>query len=252
MRITNLKRTRPGRDASLAPLAAVLCAHGTRDTRGQAVVHELCAQLRRFRPGVRVEDAYVDVQEPKVQSVVNNLVGLGYRVIVIPLLLSEGFHTEVDVAEAVEVSDMAVSTGPLGPDAFLTNVLWRRLKQARAEVSDAVVVAAAGSSRPQASAALHDVAGQLRDLWGGPVSVGFGSAAQPSVGEAVERARDQGARRVVVGSYLLGHGFFHSQLAKSGADLITEPLGAASLVVSRVLAKFDAQVRADRALRRSA
>ncbi|MBK8460081.1 MAG: sirohydrochlorin chelatase [Micropruina sp.] len=250
--MTNLRQSRPGRDASLSPLAVVLCAHGTRDGRGQDVVRELCAQLRRFRPGVRVEDAYVDVQEPKVQSVVNNLVGLGYRVIVIPLLLSEGYHTEVDVAEAVRVSDMAVSTGPLGPDTFLTNVLWRRLKQARADSSDAVVVAAAGSSRPQATEALHKVAGQLRELWGGPVSVGFGSSAKPSVGEAVEQARDEGARRVVVGSYLLGHGFFHSQLGRAGADLVTEPLGAASLVVSRVLAKFDAQVRADRALRRSA
>ncbi len=55
---------------------------------------------------------------------------------------------------------------------------------------DAVVLAAAGSSDPRAADAVEAVARGLRAAWPhGPVIVGYGAGAQPSVPDAVAAAR---------------------------------------------------------------
>ena len=57
---------------------------------------------------------------------------------------------------------------------------------------------------------------------------------------SVAAARGRGARRVVIASYLLAPGLFHTRLAGYGADGVAEPLGAdpaiADLVVARLVA----------------
>ncbi|SDD09519.1 sirohydrochlorin chelatase [Auraticoccus monumenti] len=215
----------------------LLCAHGTDNLEGRAVVDALAARVAAR--GVRVEQTWVDVQYPQVEEVLTGLVGAGERVVVVPALLSAGYHTQVDIAGAVAAHPgRALATAALGPDPRLADLLHRRLVEAGAEPTDAVVLAAAGSSRGEAAEAVREVAALLEQRWGGPVSVGFGAKAEPSVAEAVRAARVGTSGRVVIASYLLAPGFFHDRLVDQGADVVTAPLGVAEELDEIVLARY--------------
>lgn len=213
----------------------IACAHGTRDPAGRRVVGSLVAALRAARPGLAVQAAFVDVQPPRVGQVARDV---GRGAVVVPLLLSGGYHVHVDIAEAVAAQD-AVAARALGPDDRLAAIVLDRLHEAGATADDAVVLAAAGSSDTRAVADVEAVLERVRADWGGPVSVGYGAKAAPSVALAVESARATG-RRVVVASYLLAPGFFHGRLLASAADLVTAPLGADPRLVAVVLDRYDA------------
>lgn len=227
---------RPGSVAA----ALVLCAHGTADPRGRRTVGELGAAIRGLRPDLRVELAFVDVQPPTIDDVVARL-ACDQPVVVVPLLFCGGYHVRVDVARAVAPWPDAVSAGALGPHPALTDLLHRRLLEAGGRPGDHVVLAAAGSSRPEATADAQQVAAELAGLWAGPVTVGFGSAASPSAAHAVAAARAAGASRVIIASYLLGRGFFHTKLTRVGADLVTDPLGADPAVVQVIMERYAEQ-----------
>ena len=218
--------------------ALVLCAHGTRDRRGAATVDSLRGAVARTLPGVDVHLAYVDVQEPRVDRVVAELGARGRPVVVVPVLLSLGHHVQVDVAAAVDAGADATSTGALGPDPALADVLRDRVREAGGCTGDAVVVAAAGSSHATSARDAGVVADLLAAGWEGPVTCGFGAKAAPSVADAVEAAREAGARRVVVASYLVGEGFFFDRLRDAGADLVSAPLGADRRIVDLVRRRY--------------
>lgn len=218
----------------------LLCAHGTDNLDGRAVVDALAARVAAR--GVRVEQTWVDVQHPQVEEVLAGLVAVGERVVVVPALLSAGYHTQVDIAGAVaRYPGRAVATTALGPDARLADLLHRRLVEAGATPSDAVVLAAAGSSRGEAAEAVREVSALLEQRWGGAVLVGFGAKAEPSVADAVRQARARTSGRVVIASYLLAPGYFHDRLVEQGADLVTAPLGVAEELDEIVLARYHSE-----------
>lgn len=203
----------------------VCCAHGTADADGQQVVAAIVESVQAARPHVVVRAAFVDVQQPAVSGVVSQAVEQGARrVVVVPLLLSAGYHVHVDIAEAVAPHTIAVTGRALGPDVRLAQLLLDRLVEAGGREGDAVVLAAAGSSDARASDDVEHVAAHLRRLWAGPVTTGFGSGASPTVPDAVAHARASSAR-VLVASYLLAPGYFWSVLQRSGAEAVTAPLG---------------------------
>jgi sirohydrochlorin ferrochelatase len=235
-----------------APAAAgpvlVACAHGTRSAEGRAVVRGLAADLRAARPGLRVVEAFVDVQEPAVADAVAGVLRAGpapgpagVAAVVVPLLLSTGHHVRHDIGAAVAGVPVRAAA-PMGPDDRLVQVLLERLGEAGAAAGDAVVVAAAGSSDPAAAGAAAVVAAGVRARWHGPVTLGFGASASPSVPDAVRAARAAGATRVVVASYLLAPGHFHTALRSAGADLVTAPLAPHPLLAPLLLDRYDAQV----------
>lgn len=217
----------------------VLCAHGTRSPAGRTTVGSLVPALRRRRPGLDVRLGFVDVQHPTIDQVVADVEAQGQPCVVVPTLFAGGYHVGVDVARAVASAARAVSAGPLGPHPRLVELLLTRLHQAGGRPGDAVVLAAAGSSRPESALDVAAVADDLSVLWPGPVTIGFGASARPLVGDAVAAARAAGAARVLVASYLLAPGFFHDTLLSSGADVITQPLGADPAVVDVVLDRYD-------------
>jgi sirohydrochlorin ferrochelatase len=125
----------------------------------------------------------------------------------------------------------------LGPDPRLAVALAERLRDAGHRPGDAVVLAAAGSSDAAAVASVRVQADLLAAEPGKPVTVGFGSAAEPDVAAAVTAARAAGADRVAIAPYLLAPGHFADRLADAGADLVAGPLGAHPAVVELVLAR---------------
>jgi sirohydrochlorin ferrochelatase len=220
----------------------VACAHGTRNPTGRRLIAELALAARAQRPGVVTTAAFVDVQPPTIVDVVAELSAAGKPAVVVPLLLSGGYHVHVDIAGAVAAAPGTVAARPLGPDSRLVEVLHDRLVQAGADPRDpltAVVLAAAGSSDPRAVADVEDTADLLQRSWAGAVTTGYGSAAHPSVPDAVAAARRGGAERVVVAAYLLASGHFHEKLAGAGADAVTGPLLPDERITAVLLDRYD-------------
>lgn len=216
----------------------VLCAHGTANSQGQQVLSTLHAMVRDARPDVHVELAFVDVQSPSVVEVVAECAAAAAEVVVVPVLLATGFHVQVDIAEAVAPFDNARSAAPLGPDPVLAQLLLDRLDAAGLAADDVVVLAAAGSSRPEARQAPEQAAADLSTRLGRAVTVGYGASAEPTVPEAVRAARLD-HQRVVLASYLLAPGHFHDKLHQAGADVVTDPIGADPRLVELVLRRFE-------------
>lgn len=220
----------------------VACSHGTRSTEGRAVISTIREALARTVPDAEVREAYVDVETPEVAEVVTRGADAG-PVVVVPLLLSTGFHTSVDIAAAVRPHARAVAAAPLGPDEALVSALRDRLADIGGgdpghRPGDHVVLAAAGSSDPSAARAVEHMRDLLADHLPCQVSVGYGAGCAPSIPEAVDAAREAGSRRVIAASYVLAPGYFADLVRAAGADLVTAPLGAHPGVVRVAVQRY--------------
>ena len=206
------------------------CAHGTRSPAGRTAVARLVEAVAAALPATEVVPTWVDVQTPDLAQRTEEYAGR--PAVVVPLLLSAGYHVYVDVARAAAADEAHRATPALGPDPALARLLARRVHEACARAgaplveSDAVVLATAGSSDARAVADCAVVAEQLAEELGRPVTVSYLAAARPRVTEAVAGARAGlgSGGRVVVANYLLAPGFFLDQSHAAGADVDAEPL----------------------------
>ena len=200
----------------------VLAFHGTRSATGIAVCSEI-ADLVRAHVDVPVVVAYADVLQPDVRSAVDG------PCVVVPVFLASGYHVRVDIPEQIGPRGDVVLTPPLGLD--VVPAVRDRLREAGFRRGDAVVLAAAGSSDARALAAVRAAAGML-----GAEAVGYVATASPRIADVVSAVR--GRRRVVVASWLLAPGAFHSVLEGCGADLVSSPVGAHPLVVEALVRRY--------------
>jgi sirohydrochlorin ferrochelatase len=190
--------------------AAVLVAHGSRDPRFAATARRLREAVAAEIPTVRVELAYLDLDEPPVPEVLARLDGV---VAVVPLLLGDAYHNRVDLpallAEAARPDLHTVHT-PVLTDVRLTDALADRAVDAGVGAGDGVIMCAVGSSDTAADAATcrrgDDLAAVLSrrgiDI---PVEVAFATRSE-TIGDADARLRAAGARRVVVAPWFLSAG----------------------------------------------
>jgi sirohydrochlorin ferrochelatase len=212
-------------------------AHGTRNPAGQRQVRHLVERVRARRPGLEVDVAYLDVQEPRLEKVVATT---DEGTVAVPLLLAAGYHVHTDSPADVAANGRIVVSRPLGPDAVLATLLADGLREvATVGPADGVVVAAAGSRDRRAQRDVETVTRHLESLVPGPVRAAYATAAQPGVPEAVATLRVDGARRVFVAAYLLADGWFYRSLQGVGADAVTAPLVSRPELVDLVLARYD-------------
>jgi sirohydrochlorin ferrochelatase len=239
--------------ARAQPLVLVGCSHGTRLPAGRRTMALLRLAIAKARPGIEVRAAHVDVHKPALDDVVQRFAAQGRLVVVVPLLLSTGYHVRVDIARAVAAAGpaaeaaglptggpRAVAAAALGPDPVLVRVLQQRLTEAGAGPDDPVVLAAAGSSDPRASADVDQIVAALAELRAAPVSVGFLASAEPTVADAVALARhEHPGRQLAVATYLLAPGFFSGRLDAAGADRVAAPLAPHPDLADLALTRFD-------------
>lgn len=222
-------------------ITLVACSHGTRFNSGRTEIAAIRRKLAAAVPAAHVVEAFVDVESPEVAAVVAVAADKG-PVVVVPLLLSTGFHTSVDIAGSVAPFAHAAAANPLGPHELLANGLRDRVEAAVAETGyrggDHVVLAAAGSSDPAAASAVKRTRDLLSPFLPCPISIGYGAGASPSIPQAVEEARAAGARRVIAASYVLAPGHFANLVTTAGADIVTQPLGAHDGVISVAVERF--------------
>jgi sirohydrochlorin ferrochelatase len=219
--------------------ALVAVAHGSRNPAAAEVVRKLARQIGRFAPVLDVRVAFLSHAGP---SLPEQLETAGSGTVIVPLLLSSGYHLATDIADAASVAGARVAA-PLGPDQLLLTALTARLAEANVPEGTPVVLAAAGSSDPAATAEVEEQAGLLAGQLGVPVLAGYASAARPTVREAVARLREQTGRPVAVASYLLAPGHFQDQLADCGADWVTEPLGGHPALAGLVIDRYRAAAK---------
>lgn len=204
-------------------MSLILAAHGTRRPGGVAMIGDLAARVGA-QLGQTVHVAFVDVLGPTPSELLS--ADGGARAIVVPAFLSRGYHVRVDLPAHVEASGHrnVVVTPALGPGARIARIVADQLIQSGWCPGDSVILGAAGTSDARARTDLQTTATLLSAMTGSQVSLGF-AAGGPRIGEAVEKARASGARRVAVASYLLSDGLFHERLRACGADVVSRPLG---------------------------
>jgi sirohydrochlorin ferrochelatase len=206
--------------------ALVAVSHGTNDPAGRRAVASLVAAVSaRAKRGVHA--AFVDVQQPDVADALARSDSEERPAVIVPLLLSAGFHVNVDLARAAALAaprEVSVAAA-LGPDLRLARILARRLGEAGLLPGDSIVLAAAGSTDAGAVSDCFTMGALLSGVLGGrAVSVGFMSAAEPRLTEAIAAAKQTARGRVVVASYLLAPGYFAGLARSAGADLVSAPL----------------------------
>ncbi|CCQ16026.1 Secreted protein [Rhodococcus sp. AW25M09] len=209
--------------------ALIAVAHGSRDTRSGATIHLAVDVLRRRRPDLDVRVAFLDLTEPDVDTVVDDLAAAGHtRMVAVPLLLGSAFHARVDLPEllgaartrhpgvSIEQSDV------LGDDPVLIDAVRDRILEtgvAQGDSTVGVALSAVGSSVSTANQRTRAVAETLLagTGWAGALTC-FATSASPSPTEAVVQLRAMGATRIVVAPWFLAPGKLTDRVSR----LLTE------------------------------
>jgi sirohydrochlorin cobaltochelatase len=82
--------------------ALVLFAHGSRDPQWAQPFRSIEERIRRQRPALAVELAYLEFMAPALPDVLEGLIAAGKRRITIaPLFMAQGAHVRDDLAQLV-------------------------------------------------------------------------------------------------------------------------------------------------------
>jgi len=227
----------------------VAVAHGSADPRASATITALVAVARERLPGLDLRTAFLGHAPPSLPQVLST-VEADREVTVLPLLLTAAYHSKADIPRMLaRLPRPQVSYGAtLGPHPLLLRALERRLAEADPSAHEnpartAVVLAAAGSSDPEANATIARLAAQWQARTGWfAVQPAYASAAEPSPAAAVADLLRAGAPRVAVATYLLAPGLFADRIRQStlaaGAAAVSPVLGACAEVADVLLDRF--------------
>ena len=230
-----------------SPGVLVAVAHGSADPRASATIAELAELAREREQGLDLRTAFLGHAPPSLPQTLSTIEA-DREVTVLPLLLTAAYHSKADIPRMLARTPRPrVSYGAtLGPHPLLLDALERRLTEADPgtdPAGTAVVLAAAGSSDPEANATIAQMAAQwqARSGWFA-ARPAYASAAEPSPAAAVAGLIRDGAPRVVVATYLLAPGLFadrirHTALA-AGAAAVSPALGACAEVADVMLDRF--------------
>ncbi|MBM7050865.1 sirohydrochlorin chelatase [Rothia sp. ZJ1223] len=206
----------------------IATSHGTDNVQGRESIDLIRGQLAEaleseFPGRYQIHEAYVDVQAPALDDVVTEF-SSDDEVIIVPLLLSTGFHTQVDMQKAADACPATVRiAAALGPSAALAKLQRTRLEEVGYLGGEPLVMAAAGSSRPDGREAVALQSEVLSTLLSNFTPHGFVAKIDPKIGDVVAEHAPE-----FISSYLMAPGFFQNLLHKlDGASedfSVAEPL----------------------------
>lgn len=220
-------------------------SHGTSDAEGARAIADLVDAVDAALPDVEVRSAFVDVQQPDAADLLPTIDG---PVVIVPLLLSRGFHVHHDLHGMAAKKADAVVSDPMGPDPRLAEVLADRLAAAGAAKTPAsadstgsapVILAVAGSRDPASLTDAESMASLLSLRLGTRVELAYLAARQPGLPAAIAAHPD-----AVVSTYLLAQGFFFDLTISQAADrTVTPPLldgvTVPQLLIDLIIARYD-------------
>jgi sirohydrochlorin ferrochelatase len=257
----------------------VAVAHGSKDPRATVTITSLVELVRsqaaaRGLIGLDVREAFLDHCAPSLADALAVAAAAGAApggergvptdhhphparasqdVVLVPLLLTAAYHSKSDIPAQVAAAAATLprcqvrQTATLGPHPLVIAGLERRLAEAAVSASEtSVVLAAAGSSDPQANEMVATLAArwQAAGRWRRVVPA-YASASSPSPAEAVRALHARFPRhRVVVATYLLAPGYFadkiEAQALEAGAVAVSAPLGAIPEVANVIIDRYAA------------
>ena len=210
--------------------ALVIAAHGTRLPEGQQACRELVDRVRAMLPGVRVLDAYVELDEPAISVAVTDALETdpARHAVVVPLMIGTGGHVREDIPNEISAGKQELSggnvtyTAHLGPDPRLRSAARDRIAAAAGDwpaAETSVVFLGRGCSLPEANAD-HVRLGRMLLEEGGYADVvtGFIQVAQPGLSGALDRAYSHGGRQIVVMPHYLFPGRLQRWAQQQTAD----------------------------------
>lgn len=228
------------------PPALVVVAHGSRDPRALSTVRALLGKVRELRPTLPVHLGHIELNEPLLPD---TLAALGDReAILVPLLLSRGYHIKRDIPEmAAESRVRARVAGALGPHPLLVEALhtrlieagWRTRMDEPTRRTSAVVLAAAGSRDPESKLDTARTAHLLATRLGVPVIPAYATTASPTVPDTVRALAARGRTRVAVASYFTAPGRFATESAQAAPWIASAPLGTDPAMAKLLLHRYD-------------
>ncbi|MFI8367967.1 sirohydrochlorin chelatase [Streptomyces sp. NPDC085466] len=237
----------------------LVIAHGSRDPRHAATVQALVRRAGALRPGLRVETAFLDFNLPSVAGVLDRLAAEGVRdVVALPLLLTRAFHAKADIPAVLRGAPAGLrirQAEVLGPSPLLLAAVERRLYEAGLTPGDrsttGVVLASAGSTDPEAIAAIAETARELRRTGWCSVRPAFASAVTagglPRTEDTVQAVRaEPGVRRVAVAPYVIAPGRLPDRIAAgaAGADVLAGVLGPSPELARLLVLRYAEALRA--------
>jgi sirohydrochlorin ferrochelatase len=164
----------------------LLIAHGSPDLRHRETMSALAKAVDAR--GLQCDVAFLEHDEPSVRAWLSQRTA-GTAVTTLGMLLAPGYHATVDVPGLLSTAPPDVDVhdrGPLGAGPWLHETLEWLLADVAATPETPVVLAAAGSTRPEAREALRLFA----DDWGrtrpGDVVLAAGTGPGLSLQDAVQ------------------------------------------------------------------
>lgn len=201
----------------------VLAAHGTRDPVGQATVTALADAVAERVGPLRL--AWLDVLLPTLRTVLSDIAAEGRAAVVVPALLSAGYHGRADIPGVVAGIAPNTRVAPvLGDDPRLVRALTDRLVES-GWTGEPVVLAATGSARPEWHTLRDRIGDRLARELGVTVAAGVVAGPGVPVTDAIAGLRAQGHARVAVSTYLVAEGHFWDKIRAAGAEVTARPLG---------------------------
>jgi sirohydrochlorin ferrochelatase len=199
----------------------VLAAHGSADPGFAEVITSLASIIASMRPRLDVRIGYLEHGPPTLAEVATP------GCIVVPVLLTNGYHAHIDIPTQAVGARVAAS---IGPDPRLAVVMADRLR-ASGWRGQRVILAAAGSADEQALDDARNAAADLSRVLGVDVTTAF-------IGSGEPRLRDVEA--AAIATYLIAPGQFADTVRRCGASAVAAPLGADPLLAEIILDRYDA------------
>jgi sirohydrochlorin ferrochelatase len=221
-----------------SPPRLLIAAHGTESATGSATTAALVGAIAAAAREVPVSLCFLDVVGPSLADALGAADG---PTVVVPLLLSTGYHVQSDIPAVVGDRPGVRIAAHLGPDPLIISALADRLGAAAAPSTTSAMTTAStvlvgvGSSRPEARPELESAGRQLAERLGRPVVA-------MTLFENVRSVLTAQPRPVAVATYLLAEGEFYTRLcaAADGLAPAAAPIGAHPDLVRLVLARYRA------------
>ena len=221
-----------------SPAALIVVAHGTTSPVGSATTRRIADAVAARRSDVEVDLCFLDIDSPDLAAALDRQRG---PVIVVPLLLSTGYHVQTDIPAIVAGRPQVRVARHLGPHPLLARAMAERLAERLADVPGMVeghraaptLMVAAGSSRSEARDEIERAGAMLAAELGCSVRVA-------TMTDDLEVIMTEAERPDHVVPYLLAEGSFTDRLQDIAAGaIIAPPLGPHPAVASLVWTRYD-------------
>lgn len=119
----------------MSQTALILYAHGARDPDWASPLHRVKAAICALSPEMRVEVAFLEIMQPRLQDCAASLADEGFtRIVILPMFIAQGGHIKKDtpvILDALRSSYPQVSfelAGPVGEaDAIVQGIALHAL-----------------------------------------------------------------------------------------------------------------------------